>query len=118
MMRSGTISVFIGMLPAMKTTEPYSPGPRERQRKPGQQRRRDGGKNDPRERLPAPGTETGRGFLDLDLQIIQHRLHRPDHERQADEDQRDGNAEPGIGDLDSERLEVCSHPPARGVQAS
>ena len=25
MMRSGVISVFIGMLPAMKTTEPYSP---------------------------------------------------------------------------------------------
>ena len=32
MMRRGVISVFIGMLPAMKTTEPYSPRARAKAR--------------------------------------------------------------------------------------
>ena len=40
MISSGVISVSIGMLPAMKMTEPYSPSARaKRQREAGEQRR-------------------------------------------------------------------------------
>ena len=76
MMSSGAISVFIGMLPEMKTTEPYSPSARANaSAKPvssaGQQRRQDHA----RERLPAARAEAGRGLLDLAVEVLEHRLH-------------------------------------------
>ena len=87
MMMSGVISDTIGMLPAMKITEPYSPTARANaSAKPvssaGSKRRQ----HDAAERLPARGAEAGGGLLDLGVEILQHRLHGAHDERQADED--------------------------------
>ena len=98
MMSSGTISVFIGMLPEMKTTEPYSPIARAKARaKPVSSAGATVGQDHPVEGLPAAGAEAGGGLLDLHVEVVQHRLHRADDERQADEDQRHRDAEPGVG---------------------
>ena len=81
------------MLPEMKTTEPYSPMARAKaSAKPVSSAGSDGGKDHPGEGLPAARAEAGRGLLDLDLEIVEHRLHRAHHERQTDEDQRHGDA--------------------------
>jgi hypothetical protein len=86
MISSGVISVTIGMLPAMKITEPYSPDrAREGQREAGQQRRAARSARSPREGLPAVRAQAGRGFFHLGVEVLQHRLHRAHHEGQADE---------------------------------
>ena len=87
----------------MKITEPYSPTPRANARaKPvrsaGDQRRQD----HPHEGAHAAGAEGGGGLLDLAVDLVDHRLHGADHEGQADEDQRQPDAERGVGDLDPE----------------
>ena len=51
------------------------------------------------------GAERGGGLLVLDLEVLQHRLHRAHDEGQADEGERDDDAERREGDLDAERLE-------------
>ena len=106
MMSSGAISVIIGMLPAMKITEPYSPSARAKaSAKPvssaGSTRREDHAA----EGLPAGRAERGGGFLELGLEVLEHRLHGAHHERQADEGQRHQHAERRERDLDAERLE-------------
>ena len=53
--------------------------------------------------LAAVGAERGRGLLDLAVELLQHRLHGAHDEGQADEDQRDEDAERRVGDLDAER---------------
>ena len=117
MMSSGTISVFIGMLPEMKTTEPYSPTAlRKGQREPGEQRRCHRGKDDSREGLPAPGAETGGGLFHVDIEIVEHRLHGADDERETDEDECHRYAEPGIRDFDPQRVEVLPDPAVGCIQ--
>ena len=115
---SGAISDMHGMLPAMKITEPYSPTARAKaSAKPvssaGQQRRQD----DPRRMVcSAAGAERRRGFLDSRSSSSQHRLHRAHDEGQADEDQRDDDAERRVGDLDAERRAGAADPAVGGVE--
>ena len=113
-MSSGAISVTIGMLPAMKTTEPYSPSARANaSAKPVSSAGSTIGKIDAAEGLPARRAERRRRFLDLARQVLQHRLHRAHDERQADEGQRDEDAERRERDLDAERLEQRADPAVR-----
>ena len=89
MISSGVISVFMGMLPAMKITEPYSPSARANaSAKPGQQRRPHHRQDDAPEGLPAVRAQAGGRLFDFRVQILQHRLHGADDERQPDEGQR------------------------------
>ena len=97
---SGVISVRIGMLPAMKITEPYSPTPRAKaSAKPVSAAGKIAGKQDARERLPAARAQARRGLFELAVEIFEHRLHRAHDERQADEGQRDDDAEPRERDV-------------------
>ena len=111
MMSSGVISVFIGMLPEMKTTEPYSPSARAKARaKPvsnAGQRAPAGSRG---EGLPAARAEARRGLLDLGVEALEHRLHRAHDERQADEGERDDDAERRERDLDAEAAEAAPEP--------
>ena len=82
MISSGAISVRIGMLPEMNTTEPYSPTARANaSAKPvssaGQDRRQDHA----RERLPRLAPEAGGGLLDFRSRSSSTGCTRPDHER-------------------------------------
>ena len=91
MMRSGVISVRMGMLPEMKTTEPYSPSARAKARaKPvssaGSRRRQD---HAARRSASGSAPRLGGGLLDLRVQFLEHGLHRAHHEGQADEDEGD-----------------------------
>ena len=61
--------------------------------------------------LPAVGAERRGGFLELRLEVVEHRLHGAHDERQADEDQRDEDAERREGDLDAERREQLPSQP-------
>ena len=56
-------------------------GPAERQRRAGQDRRPERRQRDPAERRPGPGPERRRGLFLGPVQLQQHRLHAPDHER-------------------------------------
>ena len=94
MISSGEISVRIGMLPEMNTTEPYSPTARANaSAKPVSQAGIEIRQDDPPQHAEPRRAEAGRRLLDLDVEILDHRLQRPDDERQADEDQRDDDAE-------------------------
>ena len=79
----------------------FADAAREGEREAGDDRRRQAGKQHARDRLEAVGAERGGGFLDLLVDLLHDRLHRPDDEGQADEDQRDDDAERRIGDLDA-----------------
>ena len=74
---SGRISVFIGRLPEMKTTEPYSPIARAKARvKPVISAGTSSGKITRRKVGPAVRAEAGGGFLDFRAEILHHRLQR------------------------------------------
>ena len=89
MISSVVISVLNGRLPEMKTTDPYSPSARAKASvKPVTSAGSTPGSDDAEEGLAAARAEAGRRLLDLELEILQHRLHRPHDERQADERQR------------------------------
>ena len=104
MMSSGVISVFIGMLPEMKTTEPYSPSARAKARaKPVSNAGQISGRMTRAKVVSRPAPERGRGLLDLGIEILEHRLHGADDKRQADEGQRDGDAERRKRGLDVDR---------------
>ena len=115
---SGAISDTYGMLPAMKMTEPYSPTrAREGEREAGEDGRAAGrGRMTRRDRLAAAGAERRGGLLDLAVDLLQHRLHGAHHEGQADEDQRDDDAERRVGDLDAERRQQLPDPAVRRVE--
>ena len=115
---SGVISDMNGRLPAMKMTEPYSPTARAkasakpvtmRRRQARQQHRAVNG-------LEAAGAERRRRLLDLAVDLFHHRLHGAHDEGQADEDQRDDDAERRIGDLDAERHQQMADPAFRRVE--
>ena len=116
-MRSGAISETKGMLPAMKITEPYSPTARAKaSAKPVRMRRQQRRQHHAEHGLAAAGAERRRGLLDLAVELLEHRLHGAHHERQADEDQRDDDADRRVGDLDAERLEQAADPAVRRVE--
>src|SRR5713226_4186335 len=52
--------------------------------------------------MPAIGAEAGGGLLDLGVKIDQHRLNRPHHEWNADENHRDENSNRRERHLDAE----------------
>ena len=90
----------------MKITEPYSPTPRaSASAKPVSSAGVSVGRITLPEGAQPAGAEGRRGLLDLALDLLDHRLHRAHDERQADEDQRDEDAERRVGDLDPERRE-------------
>jgi hypothetical protein len=70
--------------------------------------------DDAADRLPAVGPERGGGFLKLGLQLLDDRLERADDEGQADEGERDEDAELGKGDLGAEAGERGAEPAAGG----
>ena len=121
MISSGEISVTIGMLPEMNTTEPYSPMARANDSaKPVSQAGKEIRQDDPRDHVDAVGPEARRRLLDLRIEVLDDRLQRPDHERQPDEDERDGDAERRVGDLDPvsvQRLVPASHSGHRSPSA-
>ena len=93
---SGAISETIGMLPAMKMTEPYSPTPRAKaSAKPVSRAGRIAGRIT-RENVCQRLAPRRRGrLLDLGVEVLQHRLDRAHDERQADEDQGDDDRRAG-----------------------
>ena len=58
----------------------------------------------------------GGGFLDLALDLLDHRLDGAGDEGQAHEDQRDQDAPLGIGDLEAELGGNRAEGPVRGVK--
>ena len=108
-MRSGVISVFIGRLPEMKITEPYSPDrAREGEREAGEERRQHGRQDDAPEHVEAPGAQGLGGLLEVALHLQQRRLHGAHREGHADQGEGEGHADPGVGHLDAERLQVAA----------
>ena len=81
----------------------FADAAREGQREAGEDRRRQPRQQHPGDGLEAAGAERRGDFLDLPVDLLHDRLHRADHEGQADEDQRDDDAERRVGDLDAER---------------
>ena len=111
MMMSGVISETIGMLPAMKITEPYSPIARAKaSAKPVNSAGRTIGNTTRRKLVPARCAERGRGLLEFARQLFQYRLHRAHDEWQPDEGERDHDAERREGDLDAERRQQRPDP--------
>ena len=105
------------MLLEMKTTEPYSPSARANaSAKPVSSAGRQHRKNHAPENLPAVRAEARGGFLKFRIEIFEHRLHGADDERQADERERDENAELRVGNLDAQRREPCANPAVRRIQ--
>ena len=106
MISSGAISVFIGMLPAMKTTEPYSPTARAKaSAKPVSSAGSSAGRITRQNVCQRLAPRLAAASSDFGVEVLQHRLHRAHHERQADEGQRHDDAERREGDLDAQRLE-------------
>ena len=88
----------------MKMTEPYSPTARAKaSAKPVSTAGSSAGRIDAEKvcRRVAPRVAAASSTSLLD--VLHHRLHRAHDERQADEDQRDEDAERRVGDLDAER---------------
>ena len=104
MISSGAISDTYGVLPAMKTTEPYSPTAREGERKAGERRRHERRQQRRPYGVRARGSERGCGLFDLTVDLGDERLHGPNREGQADEDQRHENAKRRERDLQAELL--------------
>ncbi len=75
----------------------------------GQQRRQQRGQDHLAEDGDVVGAQRGGRLLDLAVEFQQHRLHRADHERQRDEQQRDTDAPLGV-------LQVKVHWAVRAVQ--
>ena len=85
-MRTDVTSVRIGRLPDSSTSEPYSLIARANDSAApaamaGSEARQDDAAED---REPA-GAERRRRLLDLEVELLEHRLHRPHDERQRDE---------------------------------
>ena len=108
------ISVFIGRLPAMKITEPYSPTARASASvNPVASDGRTVGRITRRNTIAAARAERFGGFLEARVDFLERRLHRAHDERHADQRQRHDYAEPRVRDLDAERLEPATEPPLR-----
>ncbi len=105
------------MLPAMKITEPYSPTARAKaSTKPVSTAGQSAGSSTRQKVMPARGAEAGGRLLDLLVDLLDDRLHGAHHEGQADEDQRDDDAERREGHLDAQRLKHAADPAVRRVE--
>ncbi len=117
MMRSDAISVFMGMLPAMKTTDPYlADRAGERHPEPDEPGRIQVGKDHAEDDLHAVRAEARGHFFELDVEIGNHRLQRADHERQPDEDERDRNPQGTEDGLYPVWREILPKPPVGRIQ--
>ena len=98
---SGAISDLNGMLPAMKITEPYSPTPRAKaSAKPVSERRARSPAGDHARNVCSRVAPSVSAASSTSLeQLGEHRLDRSHDEGQADEDQRDHDAQRRVGDL-------------------
>ncbi len=110
-MSSGVISVFIGRLPEMKMTEPYSPerareGESESREHRGQHR----GDDHSAKHVPAAGTERLRGILQVSLDFEQRGLHGAHCKGHPDERHRQDDTEAGVGDVNADQIEVVAEP--------
>src|SRR5271166_15290 len=97
MIKSGTISVFIGMFPAMKTTEPYSP--RALANASANPVSSGGSSSGPTTRKTVWSREAPR--LAAASSYSRSRSSNPDDKRQSDEDESNKDAELGVGDLNT-----------------
>ena len=105
------ISVFIGMFPAMKTTEPYSP-----------RARANAAANPARRRAPARAARRARNVCrarraERDRRLFHGRveplydgLHGAHEKRQPDEDQRDDDARPREREVNARAARAASRP--------
>src|SRR5881628_2788550 len=109
-MRTGAISVRNGMLPEMKTTEPYSPSERAKaSAKPVTTAGRMDGKIT-RNTVCRRFAQARGGLLDVPVEALEHGLQGTDHEGEADEDQHEHDAEPRVRPLDAERHQEAAVP--------
>ena len=99
-MKTDATSVLKGRFPEMSTTEPNSPIARANaSATPGQDGREQVRKDDVAERREGAGPQRGGGLLHLAVELEQHRLHGPDHERQRHEQQRQQDRRPRERDV-------------------
>ena len=91
---------------------------RERHRETRQQRGQHGRQNDATENREATCTERLGSIFQIALHFEQRRLNRAHDERQADQRERDDDADPGIRHLDPERREVLADPAVLGEHRS
>ena len=97
------------MLPAMKTTEPYSPSARAKaSAKPVSSAGAIAGSSTRRNVCQPARAQAGRRLLDLRVEVLEHRLHGAHDERQADEGERDDDAEPRERHLDAQRRQLAA----------
>ena len=113
MISSVAISVLIGRFPEMKTTDPYSPSARANASvKPVSSAGMIAGSMTRRKICQRLRRGCG-GFLDVDREILQHRLHGAHDERQADERERQNHAERRERDANARALEQRPSTPSR-----
>ena len=93
------------MLPAMKMTEPYSPMARARaSAKPVRSAGTSAGRVTRSTTCKAGCAERCGGFLFLAIDLLQNRLHGAHDEGQADEGERDDDADRRVADLEAEEI--------------
>ena len=102
-MNTGAVSVLPERFPETRTTLPNSPMHRAKVSRP-RRRSRVGsrGKHDLPEREPGARAERGRGLLLRRIQLEEHGLHLPNHQRQRDDAQRQEDPDRRERDLDAE----------------
>ena len=66
--------------------------------------------------LPARSAQAGCSLFQLLLEVFEHWLHGTHHKRQADKDQRNGDALGVVGHLNAQRLEVLTNPAIARIQ--
>ena len=89
---------------------------RKRQRKSGEPRRNQIGKDDPQDDLTPFGAEAGRRLFELDVEVLDDGLERSHDERQSDEHQGHGDAERRERYLDSVGIERFAQPAVGCIQ--
>jgi hypothetical protein len=87
---------------------------RKGEREAGQEGRQHRRQDDPPQNVQAPGAERFRRVLQIPLDLLQRRLHRAHGKGQADESQCDRDADPGIGHVHPERLQILADPTVVG----
>ena len=101
----------------MKMTEPYSPSARANaSAKPVSSAGVSIGKITRQKTCQRFAPRLDGGFFQFRVEVFENRLHRPHDERQADERQRDENAELRVGDFDAERRQQLPDPAVVRIQ--
>ena len=95
-MKTDATSVLKAMFPEIRTSEPNSPIERAKaSATPARIAGRRLGRMTRRKTVSGLRPQRGGGLLHLGVELEQHRLHRPDHERQGDEQERQHHADAG-----------------------